>query len=74
MRKDGLGVAIGVIADDTVLDQVIELLREKQHGPSRLFLLNALERSSLATARSVLEELANDLGLKKEVRAIQKRR
>jgi hypothetical protein len=43
--KDGLAVAIGAASDDDVIDDVIALARDTQHGESRLLLLGAIERS-----------------------------
>lgn len=71
--KDGLAVAIGAVADDSVLDQVIELLCDPRHGQSRLLMLSALERSSDPRARAALMELGADSELKEEIQVILKR-
>jgi hypothetical protein len=68
--KDGLAVAIAAAADDGLIDDVIVLARDAQHGASRLLLLSALERSANARARAALMELGTDPDLKKEVRVI----
>lgn len=44
--KDALAVALAAIADAEVIDEIIALARDGRHGPSRLLLLSALERSS----------------------------
>ncbi len=72
--KDGLAVAIGAAADDSVLDQVIELVRDPHHGQSRLLMLSALERSSDPRARAALMELGTDPDLKEEIQVVLKRR
>ena len=68
--KDGLAVAITAASDDEVIDDVIALARDKQHGESRLLLLRALARSKQPRARVALEELERDPELAKEVRRI----
>jgi hypothetical protein len=72
--KDGLAVALGVLADDEHFDDVVQIVRDTAHGTSRAFLLRALEHSSRAAARTTLEQLADDPELMKEVRVILKRR
>lgn len=52
--KDGLPVAIAAAADDDVISDVIALARDTRHGPSRLLLLSALERSAEPRARATL--------------------
>lgn len=71
--KDGLAVAIAGAADDDVILDVIDLVRNVRHGPSRLLLLNALERSADGRARATLMELVTDPELKKEIQAILRR-
>jgi len=71
--KDGLAVAISNIADDGVIDELIALARDVEHGESRLLLLSALERSQLPRARKALMELGVDPQLQKEVQIILRR-
>ena len=71
--KDGLAVAISNIADDGLLDELIELAQDDTHGESRVLLLNALERSRLPKARKALMELGGDPVLQKEVQQILRR-
>lgn len=71
--KDGLAVAISEAADDTVIDDVIDLARDTEQGSSRVLLLRALERSVDPRAKVTLTELAKDPDLSKEVRAIRRR-
>jgi hypothetical protein len=71
--KDGLAVAIAATADDDVIDDVVELARDRQHGPSRLLLLGALERSNSARARAALMDLGTDPDLSQEIQVILRR-
>lgn len=71
--KDGLAVAIAAAADDDVIGDVIALARNARHGPSRLLLLGALERSADSRARATLMDLGTDPELKKEVQIILRR-
>ena len=72
--KDGLAVAIGGIATDEVLEDVIELAKDTRHGASRVLLLLALERSKDARAQQALMELGTDPELEKEIQLIFRRR
>ena len=71
--KDGLAIALAGAADDTVIDELIDLALETDHGPSRIFLLTALERSRDPRARATLAALAEDPDLTKEVKIILRR-
>jgi hypothetical protein len=71
--KDGLAVAISVVADDEVIDEVLALVRDERHGPSRILLLGALERSEDPRARAALMELGTDAELKKEIQIVLRR-
>jgi hypothetical protein len=71
--KDGLAVAIAAASDDEVIDEVIALAQDTQHGPSRLLLLRALQRSKNPRARTALAELKTDPDLTREVRRLLKR-
>lgn len=68
--KDGLAEAIAAVADDDVIGEVVALARDVRHGPSRLLLLSALERSSDPRARTALMDLGTDPELRKEIRVI----
>lgn len=72
--KDGLAVAIGGIATDEVLEDVIELVKDTRHGQSRVLLLLALERSKDPRAQQALMELGTDPELQKEIQLIFKRK
>jgi hypothetical protein len=71
--KDGLAVAIAAASDDDVIGDVITLARDTRHGPSRLLLLSALERSADPRARATLMDLGTDPELKKEIQVILRR-
>jgi hypothetical protein len=71
--KDGLAVAIAAVADGDVLEDVIALAGDVRHGPSRLLLLSALERSRDERTRSALKELEADPELQREIRVILRR-
>lgn len=72
--KDGLAVALAVIADDSHIDDLITLVRDNRNGPSRLLLLRALERSTVPKAAIALADLATDPELTAEIRVILRRR
>jgi hypothetical protein len=65
--KAGLAAAIAAVADDNVLDDVIELLADPQHGQNRLLLVTAVARSSLPRAREALIALSSDPALADEI-------
>jgi hypothetical protein len=71
--KDGLAVALAAVADDELIGEVIGLVRDRRHGPSRLLLLSALERSQDSRARAALMELGTDPELYNEIRVILRR-
>lgn len=71
--KDGLAVAIAATADDELIGDVIALAGDTRHGPSRLLLLSALERSADSRAKATLMELATDPDLEKEIQVILRR-
>jgi predicted nucleic acid-binding protein len=58
--QQGLALAIAYTANDDLIDEVIELARNREYGLSRGLLLLALQRSQLPKARAALEELASD--------------
>jgi hypothetical protein len=71
--KDGLAVAIAAAANDELIGDVIALARDTSQGPSRLLLLNALERSADPRARAALIDLGTDPDLTKEIQVILRR-
>ncbi len=71
--KDGLAVAICNIADDTVIGELIALVRDNRNGESKVLLLRALERSRDPRAHKALMELGTNADLKNETQIILKR-
>jgi HEAT repeat protein len=71
--KSGLAVALANIADDKVIDELIALAKDPQHGVSRVLLLDALRRSRLPQARKALMEFGSDQLLQKEAQQILRR-
>ena len=72
--KDGLAVAIAATADEDLIGDVISLVGDTRHGPSRLLLLSARERSADPRARATLQDLATDPELTKEIHVVLRRR
>lgn len=70
--SDGLACAIAEAADDDVIGDVIELVRDPRHT-GRVLLLSALERSADPRARATLMDLGTDPELKKEIQVILRR-
>jgi hypothetical protein len=66
--KDGLAAALAAIADDSVLDSVIGLVRDSGNGPSRLLLLRALAKSRAPKAHETLMALRSDPFFEKEAK------
>ena len=71
--KAGMAVAIAATAEDSVLEELINLVTERSNGSSRVLLLSALERSKNPRGIATLVELQNDPDLKKEIRVILQR-
>ncbi len=72
--KDGLAVAIAAAATDDVIEDVIELARDRGHGTSRLLLLRALDKSKDTRSYQALMELGADPDLHKEIQIILRRK
>jgi hypothetical protein len=68
--KWALGCALAGAADDSVLGDVIQLVRDKRHGQNRAALFYALEKSRKPEARGVLLELRHDPQLAQAVRQV----
>lgn len=75
--KRGMAVALAGIADDSVLTEVVALVRDRSLGLDRAFLLGALERSKDPSAHVVLGSLVDDpelaLGAAEALRRIERR-
>ena len=71
--KFAIGLALGAAATRDVLDDVLELLRNKRHGSARLAFIRTLMRFRDPRRDSLLAELASDSDLHLEVAAAMKR-
>jgi hypothetical protein len=65
--KEGLAVALSVIAKAELLNEVIELIRNPENGPTRSVFVRNLRRSRSPEAKRVLEELAGVPDLAAEI-------
>jgi hypothetical protein len=72
--KDGLAVALSGASDDSVLQELIELAKDKSHGDSRLLLLSGIKRSRRPAAEQAISNLAHDPQLSKEINSWRKKR
>jgi len=72
--KSAIAGALGTIADDKVIDDVLALVRDTRHGSARVLLLMALERSKDPRGMQTIVDLTDDPDLKKEVQVIIGRR
>ena len=71
--RQGLAVAIAESADDDVLEEVIDLLRDKNFGTNRILLLPVLERSRKPEVLDILSGLKEDPDLEHEVQKTLRR-
>lgn len=67
--KDGLAVALSGASDDSVVQELIDLAKDKNNGDSRLLLLLGIKRSWRPEARQAIAELAHDPQLGKEIKS-----
>lgn len=72
--KRGLAQALSVIALPNHLGDLICLLRDQAHGPSRLILIGALFRSRRMEAEKAIEELSSDADLHAEIMKFKRQR
>lgn len=72
--KQSIASALAGASDDSVIDDLIGLAKDKSQGNSRVLLLRGIRRSRRPEARQAIEELANDPDLAKEIRSWRKRR
>jgi len=66
--RDGLIVAVSVMATPSDLPTLVELISDKALGSSRLFLVRNFMRSKKPEARATLERLRSDPDLHEEIR------
>ncbi|MBC7978625.1 MAG: hypothetical protein H7138_26870 [Myxococcales bacterium] len=72
--KDGLAVALAAAVDESRLGELIALVRDPQHGSSRILLLGRIASSRDPEAQTAFALFADDPILAKEVKAIMRRR
>ncbi|WP_052417598.1 hypothetical protein [Cellvibrio mixtus] len=71
--KSGLACALSVAVTDETLPELIELLKDKRHGESRVLLLSAIQKSKNPLAIQATQELADDPDLKIEIASWKKK-
>jgi hypothetical protein len=67
--KDSLGAALSGAADNSVMDELIGLAKDRSLGTSRIMLLRGIRRSRLPQASEAIAELADDPDLAKEIKS-----
>jgi hypothetical protein len=72
--KDGIATALSAMVDRAHLDALLGLLRDRHHGPSRILLLGGVQRLRDPRGRAVIEELADDPDLRKQIEIILRRK
>ena len=65
--KNGLAVALSAVVRESVIEELVELVKDQSNGESRVLLLQGLRKSSSIAAREALVELASDPALAKEI-------
>jgi hypothetical protein len=65
--KDGLAVAIAAVATDDVMEELIQIIKDRFHGASRVLLLKPLRKSRSLAAKEALEYFATDPDLATEI-------
>lgn len=71
--KDGLACALSEAVTDANLEELIEIIKNPVHGPSRILLLPALRKSKNPLAALALDELAKDPELHTEIASRRRR-
>jgi len=69
--KDGLAVALTGASDNSVIQDLIDLAKDKHNGSSRLLLLLGIRKSTRPEATQALIDLANDPELALEIKSWQ---
>jgi len=67
--KQSIASALAGASDDSVINELIALAKDKSQGDSRILLLRGIRRSRRPEARQAIEELANDPDLAKEIKS-----
>lgn len=72
--KDGLAVALSDTATKKTMNEYIALLKDKQHGDSRILMLRKLRRLRQPEIIALINELAEDPDLKIEIGSWKRRK
>jgi hypothetical protein len=72
--KDALAAALSIIADASVIEELIELAKDCSNGESRILLLSAIKKSKSAIAKQAIIELSFDSQLSKEIESWVKKK
>lgn len=72
--KSDLAVAVAGTTTEENIPTLVELVRDRSNGSSRLHFLRKLRRSKNPLAKQALEDLATDPDLEKEIASWRKRR
>lgn len=72
--KDGLAAALAAMVDDALWPELLELIRDRSNGPSRILLLTAVQYWDDDRADPVLAEFEDDPDLRIEVEELRRRR
>jgi hypothetical protein len=72
--KQSIAAALAGASDDSVMNELIALAKDKSQGDSRILMLRGIRRSKRPEARQAIEELANDPDLAKEIKSWRKSR
>lgn len=67
--KDSLGAALSGAADDSVIEELINLAKDRSLGSSRIMLLRGIRRSRRPEAKQAIVELADDPDLAREIKS-----
>ncbi|KAB8060432.1 hypothetical protein GCN74_09145 [Janthinobacterium sp. FT14W] len=65
--KDGLACALSIAVTNETMEELIDLVKDRTQGESRILLLSALRKSSNPLAQQAIEELSSDPDLAKEI-------
>jgi len=72
--KQSIASALAGASDDSVINELIALAKDRSQGNSRILLLRGIRRSRRPEARQAIEELANDPDLAKEIKSWRRSR
>ncbi len=67
--KQSIASALAGASDDSVIDDLIGLAKDKSQGDSRILLLRGIRRSRRPEAKQAIEDLSNDPDLAKEIKS-----